>query len=427
MGDGGAIGGATAGNGATPSRALKDLPGPRPLPLLGNVHQFGSVERMHTKIEEWCDLYGPIFRIKAGPRVMIGVGDRAAIDEILRDRPERYARASEERAILSEMRAPWYPADGDRVKWGLFAVEGDEWRKQRPRVLSVLNANQMPRYFEIVRTAGERLRGRMLEAARAGSSLEIFDLLTSYTVDATTALALGEDPNTLERGDGELQRSLKLVIAAIMRRLGTPVPYWRRFKLPADRAVDRALEAIYRIMEDAQERTRARLAAEPERREAPANVLEGMVAAQEEHPGFSDEEILFNLLSILIGGEDTTASTLGWTAWLLGPRPDVQERLAAEAAEAFGGAPAATAYEQLDRLPYTVAVLRESMRLKSVFPVLRGRSASAPVRASVPAATSPCSSRRRRSRCSASTSSSSSTSPAGRCTRSARRRWRRTA
>jgi cytochrome P450 len=92
-----------------------------------------------------------------------------------------------------------------------------------------------------------------------------------------------------------------------------------------------------------------------------------MLAAQRTGEGFTDGDIVGN---VLLAREDTTAHTMGWTVWLLASRPDIQERMRAEAAAAFGDSPFADEYEVTERLPYIEAVLRESMRLKSVSPLL---------------------------------------------------------
>jgi cytochrome P450 len=168
----------------------------------------------------------------------------------------------------------------------------------------------------------------------------------------------------------ELQEHIHRVMRMTARRLGTPFPYWRRVKLPADRALDRSLEAIFRAVRGFIEQARARMAERPELVEAPENLLEGLLAAQQADGGFSDQDIAGNVVTILLAGEDTTAHTMGWTVWLLASRPDVQERLPAEAAAAFGDSPFPAEYEATERLPYTEAVLRESMRLKSVGPLL---------------------------------------------------------
>ena len=89
---------------------------------------------------------------------------------------------------------------------GVFIAEGEEWKRQRRLVITALNTNHLHRYFDVIRTATERLHRRLGDAAADGRVLQITDELTSYTVDVISTLAFGHDLNTLERGENELQR-----------------------------------------------------------------------------------------------------------------------------------------------------------------------------------------------------------------------------
>jgi cytochrome P450 len=95
-----------------------------------------------------------------------------------------------------------------------------------------------------------------------------------------------------------------------------------------------------------------------------------MLAAQREDGTYTDREIVGNVFTILLAGEDTTANTLAWTIWLLASEPEIQTRLAAEATEALGDSTFPGEYEATEHLSYAEAVLRESMRLKGVSPVM---------------------------------------------------------
>jgi hypothetical protein len=44
------------------TRQIADLPHPRGLPALGNLHQTWPVGRSHMVVEDWCERYGPILR-----------------------------------------------------------------------------------------------------------------------------------------------------------------------------------------------------------------------------------------------------------------------------------------------------------------------------------------------------------------------------
>lgn len=352
----------------TANRSIAELPGPRGLPLLGNAHRLIPLSRTHLVFEELGRKYGPIFRVATGPRVVICINDAEAINAILRDRPEGFRRWSDQRRVIEEMNDSVEEMRGSPP--GVFIAEGEEWKRQRRLVITALNTNHLHRYFGIVRTATERLHRRLLRAAQDTSPVSISNDLTSFTVDVTTALAFGHDLNTLEHGDGALQGHLHHVLKMTARRMASPMPYWRRFKLPADRALDRSMVEIYSAIKDFIERARARMEARPELFEAPENLLESLLATQRKDPSFTDQQIASNLITILLAGEDTTARTLGWTIWQLASRPDIQERLNSEARAAFGDGALAGEYEATERLAYTEAVLRESMRLKSVGPLI---------------------------------------------------------
>ena len=340
-------------------RSIADLPSPPGLPLIGNAHQLARASRVHLVSERWARRYGPIIRVDVARRRIIGISDIDAINEILRERPDGFRRWREQKAIVDEL-----------GMGGVFAAEGEEWKRQRRLVITALNTNHLHRYYEVIRTSTERLHRRLTEAAQAGRILDIKQELTSYSLDITSALAFGQDLNTLERGDVELQGHIQRTFGMIARRLAAPFPYWRWIKLPADRALDRSLIQLHNAVTQFIEQARRRIAAQPELREQPENFLQSMIAAQETDGTFTDQEIHRNTLDLLFAGEDTTAHTLGWTIWLLAQRPDVQERLTEEAIQTLGEEPYPQDYEVVAQLPYTEAVLRESLRVKSVGPLL---------------------------------------------------------
>jgi hypothetical protein len=72
------------------------------------------------------------------------------------------------------------------------------------------------------------------------------------------------------------------------------------------------------------EQARKRMSERPELSEEPENFLEAMLAAQREDGTFTDEEIIGNVFTLLVAGEDTTAHTLAWTSWFLAQHADVQ-------------------------------------------------------------------------------------------------------
>ncbi len=83
-------------------RRYEDLPGPRGLPVVGNLLQI-QPQRMHLQLEQWCRDYGPYFRLRLGKRRAIVVGDHAVVAAMMRDRPDGFRRTTRLEEIWTEL------------------------------------------------------------------------------------------------------------------------------------------------------------------------------------------------------------------------------------------------------------------------------------------------------------------------------------
>jgi cytochrome P450 len=236
-------------------------------------------------------------------------------------------------------------------------------------MMEALAQKNMRGFFPTLRAMVERLVRRWKRAAASGEEIEVKEELKRFTVDVTTLLAFGRDMNTLDGGDDVIQRHLELIFPALMRRLFAVIPYWRWIKLPRDRALDRALDEVFAFLRGLCVEARARLAAEPGR--PPANFLESMLTARDEHgEPFSEELVLGNALQILLAGEDTTANTLAWAMHHLCDAPADAQALRAEADQILGKEIVVRDMDTASKLAYAGAVANEAMRLRPVAPVL---------------------------------------------------------
>jgi cytochrome P450 len=75
-----------------------------------------------------------------------------------------------------------------------------------------------------------------------------------------------------------------------------------------------------------------------------------------------------NLFTVLLAGQDTTASTLAWTIYLISRHPAAWRQLVAEADES-GARGGAAGGEPLPELPFAEACAAEAMRLHPVAPL----------------------------------------------------------
>ena len=344
---------------AAATRRLDDLPGPRAFPVIGNAFQVERT-RLHLRLEEWARTFGPMYLLRFGPRKILVVSDPDLVEPMHRARPDVYRRPSQIEDVFGELRVA-----------GVFSAEGEAWRAQRRLAMEALSQRHLRGFYPALARITERMLRRWGDAADTGRVIDVADELKRFTVDVTTLLVFGHDLNTLEKGDHDIiQRHLEHLFPALSRRLNSLVPYWRLFRLPADRRVDRAVASIYAWLETVLQQAREALAADPARAEAPANFIEIMLTARDaEGRPFSDEVILGNGLTMLLAGEDTTAYTLTWAMHHLCDLPGCVEALRREATATFGEAALPANLEEASRLAYAAAIANESMRLRPVAPL----------------------------------------------------------
>ena len=347
------------GSTTTPSlgpRTLADLPSPRGLPLIGNLHQL-QAHSLHLTLEGWQRELGSPYSFRLGRQRVVVIADAQAQQTALRQRPELYRRSSMIESVFEEMGAN-----------GLFSVEGPAWRPQRKLVMQALSPAQIKRFHPTLTSITERLRRRLQRAAAAGEVLEMTDELRRYTVDVTTALAFGEDPRTLDDDGDTIQQHLAQLFPMIMRRVNAPLPWWRYLKMPRDRRFDRSLAAVHAHVRGLIDRARTRLRASAA--EAPRNALEALlIEAARPGSGLGDAEISANVITLLLAGEDTTANTLAWTLHQLAQHPAWQNRLHGQACAVLGADPVCASADDLARLDAFEACATEATRLRPVVPL----------------------------------------------------------
>jgi cytochrome P450 len=350
----------TATAAAAPAlRRFDDLPGPRALPVVGNLLQI-KPDRLHLQMEQWCKQYGPIFKLQLGPRKAVVFGDHSLVQAMLRDRPDGFRRTSRLREIVEEMGLPV----------GVFNATGDTWKAQRRMVMHGFDPTHVRRYFPSMQGVAQRLVGRWQKAAAADTTIDLQADLMRYTVDTIAGLAFGSAVNTLETDDDVIQQHLDTIFPAITRRVFAPLPTWRWFPSQADRDLQRSLVAVNAAVNNFIAEARARLAADPNLRDQPQNLLEAMItAADQPDSGITDSQVAGNVVTMLLAGEDTTANTIAWMIHLLWAHP-LALALATEEVRRVCGSTALPTLEMVEQLDYVEACCHETMRLKPVAPLM---------------------------------------------------------
>lgn len=338
---------------------LSQLPGPKKIPLLGNILQL-KLSKLHLILEEWADNYGDIYTFKIFNKPVVVIANTEIINYILRERPDTYRRIKAMEDLSHEYEAQ-----------GLITAEGDKWRWQRRVTMQAFRVECMRAYFPKMQAILQRLYKLWDNCAENNMEVEVGNDWMRLLVDITTNFAFGYDINTLGCEGGDFQRHLIKQIQFFNRRINSPFPYWRFITLDSDREANKSLifikETISKFILQAQQK----LEKHNNVLDQPANFLEAMLmAVHEDGKSFSYDEIQGNIIDILLAGEDTTANTLSWLVYFITQDNEIQEKMQQEADSVLLEEIIPTNLKAVERLVYIEAVILETLRMKSVLPII---------------------------------------------------------
>ncbi|MDT5055135.1 MAG: hypothetical protein QOF66_3501 [Mycobacterium sp.] len=309
-----------------------------PLPLRQLVK---LVRALDTGQELIRDAGGPITRMTFGPKWLFPPLVAVTSPDGIRDVLGRNDGYSERCIIHEEVRH----MAGD----SLFVLPNVRWLP-RKRALQPVFTKPNVRNF-----GGQMSRAAQTFVDRWGDGGEV-DLdveCRRLTMRSLGRSVLGIDLN--ERAD-VIAEHMHVASSYTTDRALRPVRAPRWLPTPARRRARAAVASMRRVTNEILQACRA----DPARN---APLVQALIAATDPDTGqsISDDDICNDLLIFMLAGHDTTATALTYALWALGHHRDIQDRVAAEAAE-IGDRELTP--EDVPRLGYTVQVLREALRLQ---------------------------------------------------------------
>jgi cytochrome P450 len=308
---------------ATPSSALRHIPGQDGLPLFGDT--FAYVKDPFLWTVNAYKKYGAVYRTNMFFEAGVIVTGAEFAERFFMDR---------ERVFSSER--GWESILGAFFQRGLMLRDFDVHRYHRRIMQAAFKHEALVGYLSAMYPILVRAIGRL-----AGS--RAYPWVKQVTLDAATSIFLGlEDDEDARRVNGLFTEIMIAAAAAF------------RWNLPAT-AYGRGLRAR-RLLRDWV------TALIPERRKNPGrDMLSALcTAASEDGDRFSDDEIADHLLFLLMAAHDTTTSALTNLIMELGRRPEWQARLRAQS-RTLGAAPPTE--ETLHQLTLVYDCFREVLRM----------------------------------------------------------------
>lgn len=236
---------------------------------------------------------------------------------------------------------------------GLLIAEGESWKRTRGALTPVFNHRRVRSFAPTMARVIEREAD---DLARAGDAVNMADRMLTLALNVLTAcLFSGDTAIDVERFSRNLDRLLH--IAGMPHPLDLAnAPDW----LPR-LGRGEARRVVAEIRDQVGEVVAARRARGADS-DGEADFLSLLMnAGAEDGAPLSDKEIIDNLITFLAAGHETTARTLTWTFFLLTKDGEARERAVAEVDAA--GLDDIDPADWGKALPFTTAVLKESMRL----------------------------------------------------------------
>lgn len=321
----------------------KSLPAYKGLPLIGVTPEFQRDPIQF--LEQGWHRYGDHFIARLGPRTMHIISNPVAAQEVLTTRKHVLRRSN-----TFEGGTPLTYILG----LSLITTDGDGWLIKRRMMQPVFHRSNIATMSGKMQAAGEAMLQRW-EQLPAGQTVDLLYEMKLVTLDIInrTMFSTNVLPEVDQVG-GVVDRALDFIAA----RAGNPFALPARWTfIPSHKKFwdhrARLDEYLFRIIREHREAL-----AKGERKD---DLLEMLIEAQDADTGerMNDQQVRDEVAGIYGAGHETTALALSWTWHALDKYPDVLTKLRAEV-DALGHDVQAS---DLPQLPYTLAVLEESMRL----------------------------------------------------------------
>ncbi|QQR69277.1 MAG: cytochrome P450 [Alphaproteobacteria bacterium] len=276
--------------------------------------------------------------LEARGQRMLVLNHPIAMRHVLQDAAQVYRK--------SPFYEPFRPVIGD----SLLIAEGESWRSQRRGAAPAFAQAQLQALIPAIQSAGDYLVRRWAGETDTGKPVAIAPDLAAAVMSIALQGLFGH----------QCQDSPALARASMILLRETEFRMWSPMTLPQEwaLALPPCKGALALLRRKAQEIIDAR------RRQTTAgnDLLARLIAAcdnGDRNARFLRDQVLF----FMVASFDTTIQALSWTLMLMAQHPKVADAMAQEAEDFLSSNDLARAETLLSDLPYTYAVLQESMRL----------------------------------------------------------------
>lgn len=326
-----------------------NVPGPKPLPFVGNlleVRKYGSV---HLMMSEYVRKYGKVFAVSLGMKPSLVVADPEMLKTIM----------VKEFSVFHNRMLPTPPPP---MNSAVFSARDETWKRIRNILTPSFSARKMKLMVPLIEESCDVLMKKLEEIADTGKTVNIMDWFSMLTLEIIISTAFGIQANVQTDPDETLLTKARqsFRFPFILRIIG---------RMPLIRTILRLVMRLKGGMgyfgNIALEMIRQR------RREGGTSrqdLMQLMLTAHEESTlqgdsKLTDEEIVAQCVAFLLAGHETSMITLSTIAYHLALNPEVQEQLCKAIFQFTEENPKASLYEMSHSIEYLDCVINETQRL----------------------------------------------------------------
>nr|P29981.1 RecName: Full=Cytochrome P450 4C1; AltName: Full=CYPIVC1 [Blaberus discoidalis]AAA27819.1 cytochrome P450 [Blaberus discoidalis] len=343
---------------------VNKLPGPTAYPVVGNaIEAIVPRNKLFQVFDRRAKLYGPLYRIWAGPIAQVGLTRPEHVELILRD-----TKHIDKSLVYSFIR-PW-------LGEGLLTGTGAKWHSHRKMITPTFHFKILDIFVDVFVEKSEILV-KKLQSKVGGKDFDIYPFITHCALDIICETAMGIQMNAQEESESEYVKAVYEISELTMQRSVRP---WLHPKVIFDlTTMGKRYAECLRILHGftnkvIQERKSLRqmtgmkptISNEEDEllgKKKRLAFLDLLLEASENGTKMSDTDIREEVDTFMFEGHDTTSAGICWALFLLGSHPEIQDKVYEELDHIFQGSDRSTTMRDLADMKYLERVIKESLRL----------------------------------------------------------------
>ncbi|XP_069830120.1 cytochrome P450 2K6-like [Dendropsophus ebraccatus] len=332
-------------------------PGPKPLPIIGNILDLDA-EKPHLSFKELAKKYGPVYSLKIGVQKMVVLCGYDTVREALVNHADEFADRPTMPVFLDIARG-----------YGLIFSNGHNWKAMRRFTLSTLRDFAMGK-----RTIEDKINEEadcLVQTFKSykGEPIDNNKIVNAAVSNIIISILLGY---RFEYDDPKLQRLLTILLdnsriaGSPMALLYNAFPSLMRWIPGSHKTIRPTMDEFHSFIRKLFAKQRDQLDVNDQR-----NLIDRFLVKQKEEKTnpelyFHDENLTTLVTDLFGAGMDTTSNTLRWGLLLMIKYPDIQEKVQDEIEKVIGSAEPQLVHRQ--HMPYTDAVMHEIQRFSDIAP-----------------------------------------------------------